>query len=266
MIKRILKITFLVILIVGFFVSLGFVDKEQNKLKCKDIIVNIDNEDLFFVESPDIKAYFKDKGDSIVNQLIKTVDIAKLEHVLQVHPAIDEAQVYIDGRNILQVHIKQRKPVVRIYNANGENYYLDNKGRLMPISEKYAARVLIANGSIYEPYNKRYLYSVEDILKNDFAKYYSKLDDIYAIAEYLSKNSFWNSQIQQLFVNEENEIELIPIVGNHIIVFGDGSDVEEKFTKLKLFYLEGLNKTGWWNNYAVINVKYKGQLVCTKRY
>lgn len=263
--KKILKIVVNILLVAIFIVSLGFVGKERQKITCKDILVNIDNEDLFFVESPDIKDYFREKGDSIVNQPLKDIDVTKLEYILKVHPAIDDAQVYLDGRNVLQVEIRQRRPIVRVFNKSGENYYLDNKGSLMPISDKYTARVLVANGNISEPFNKRYMYTMADINENEYAKKHSILDDIYAVADFISKSGFWNAQIQQLYVNEENEIELLPIVGNHIIVLGNGEDVAEKFAKLKLFYQEGLNKTGWWNNYSIINLKYKNQVVCTKK-
>ena len=40
---------------------------------------------------------------------------------------------------------------------------------------------------------------------------------------------------------------------------------EEKFEKLKMFYTEGLNKTDGWNKYSTINIKYKNQVVCTKK-
>jgi cell division protein FtsQ len=48
-------------------------------------------------------------------------------------------------------------------------------------------------------------------------------------------------------------------------VFGEAKDFEEKFEKLKTFYTEGLNKTDGWNKYSTINIKYKNQVVCTKK-
>jgi hypothetical protein len=32
-----------------------------------------------------------------------------------------------------------------------------------------------------------------------------------------------------------------------------------------MFYTEGLNKTDGWNKYSIINIKYKNQVVCTKK-
>jgi cell division protein FtsQ len=64
---------------------------------------------------------------------------------------------------------------------------------------------------------------------------------------------------------EENEdIILIPRVGYQQIVFGKPVNVEDKFRKLKLFYEKGISDKGW-NNYSYINLKFKNQIVCTKK-
>jgi cell division protein FtsQ len=64
-------------------------------------------------------------------------------------------------------------------------------------------------------------------------------------------------------VNEHQELELIPRVGNHRVLLGDTIDLQDKFRRLMIFYKEGLSKTGW-NNYSVINLKFRNQVVCTK--
>ena len=68
----------------------------------------------------------------------------------------------------------------------------------------------------------------------------------------------------QLHINENKEVELIPRVGNHVILLGGEEEMEEKFEKLLLFYQKGIQQTGW-NKYSIINLKYKNQLVCVKR-
>jgi len=54
------------------------------------------------------------------------------------------------------------------------------------------------------------------------------------------------------------------MVGAHIIEFGDINAHEEKFDKLYALYSQGLKREGW-NKYIRINLKYKEQVVCTKR-
>ena len=85
------------------------------------------------------------------------------------------------------------------------------------------------------------------------------------MAGYITKDTLLNNLIHQLSVNEEKEFEMYPSIGNHKIIFGNATDIAEKFEKLKIFYKEGLNKTDNWNKYSTVNLKYKNQVVCTKK-
>ncbi|MFW6222798.1 MAG: cell division protein FtsQ, partial [Bacteroidota bacterium] len=58
--------------------------------------------------------------------------------------------------------------------------------------------------------------------------------------------------------------EIIPRVGAHFIHFGSIDQYEWKFKKLKYLYKKGFSKEGW-NKYEQINLKYKNQIICTKR-
>ena len=113
--------------------------------------------------------------------------------------------------------------------------------------------------------NEAYEVSVDAISKNEKFAAISVLDDIYNISTYIAKDSVLASLIHQINVTPDKELELYPSIGNHKIVFGDAKDFEEKFEKLKTFYTEGLNKTDGWNKYSTINIKYKNQVVCTKK-
>ncbi|MEO0044740.1 MAG: hypothetical protein RL329_4189, partial [Bacteroidota bacterium] len=45
---------------------------------------------------------------------------------------------------------------------------------------------------------------------------------------------------------------------------GNLDDLEDKLKRVKIFYQEGIPYEGW-KKYGIINVKYKGQVVCKKR-
>ena len=90
------------------------------------------------------------------------------------------------------------------------------------------------------------------------------MKDILKMATYINENPFWRSQIVQLYVRRNGELELIPRVGSQIIYFGSADRMENKFFKLKTLYQEGFAHTGW-NQYEIINLKYTNQVICTKR-
>ena len=181
------------------------------------------------------------------------------------HPAVENSDIAVDVNGDVTMNVTQRTPLVRVMNMDGESYYIDTKSKLMPLSDKFTARVIIATGFIVEPYATRYQVSVDAISKNEKFAAISVLDDIYNISTYIAKDSVLASLIHQINVTPDKELELYPSIGNHKIVFGDAKDFEEKFEKLKTFYTEGLNKTDGWNKYSTINIKYKNQVVCTKK-
>jgi cell division protein FtsQ len=107
--------------------------------------------------------------------------------------------------------------------------------------------------------------SVEQIRKDSALSQACILDDIYALASYIQSDSVISGLITQAYVNSEREIELYPAVGNQKIIFGKAEDIAGKFEKLKIFYTEGMNSSNGWDKYSVINLKYKNQVVCTKK-
>ena len=80
---------------------------------------------------------------------------------------------------------------------------------------------------------------------------------------FITHDKFLKAQIDQVYVTEGGEFELIPRIGNHVILLGKAVDLDDKFRKLYAFYKLGLNKIGW-NKYNIINIKYKNQVVCSK--
>lgn len=254
------------VLITGLLFTMGFVNKQQDALLCEKLTVNVNQEnDLYFLDMYDVIQLIKDRGDSIVGQPKVTVNVSEIEKALNSHADISNAEVYMSINGEVKVEVKQRKPVVRVINLDGDSYYIDDEGTFMPLSTKYTAKVLIANGTLSEPFIKRYTYSVADIGKDSLLNATSMLDEIYAMANYINGDKFWRSQIQQIYINKDKDMEIVPIVGDQKIIFGDTTFMDEKFKKLLTFYQQGLNTTGWWDKYSIINLKFKDQIVCTKK-
>jgi len=264
--KKILVIVLWIIGLSGLLASLAFAARREKTIIAENIFVTVNNTDTnLFIDEQDVKDFFSDRNDSILNTSLKNIDINGLEKALNSHPAVENADVSVDINGDVSIDVKQRTPLVRVFNLDGESYYIDTQSKLMPLSDKYTARVLIATGYILEPYASRYQFSVNTISKNELFSKVSVLDDIYNISVYIANDSILKNLIHQINITPDKELELYPSIGNHKIIFGESKDFEEKFEKLKLFYTEGLNKTDGWNKYSIINIKYKNQVVCTKK-
>ena len=287
--KRALEIFSWIALLGGVTALVGFTQKQKGSQSLSTISIKIDKPATSrFVTTEDVKTLYSNLGYQFENQNLSEIDIHQLETLLKSNSSVEKAQVYHSLNGKLIVEIKERTPIIRLYNTQNESFYLDKFGSLMPLSNKYAARVLIANGAINIPFSTVHqLEHLESRLNKLFRKQNTtaventqlitrlkleeenltgaaQLKQLFDLARFISNDKFWNSQISQIFVNKNNDVEMIPRVGNHNIVLGEATDLEEKFQKLLIFYKKGLNNTGW-NNYSAINLKYKNQVVCTKR-
>lgn len=277
------------LLVIGMAGMMGFSSAKRGQQSFLELQISIDQPSQSrFVTQENLKTLFSNLGYGIKNQNINEVDIHQLEIRLSNKPSISKANVYktISGEVVIQV--TEREPIIRIYNRFGESYYLDKEGSLMPLSNQYSARVLIASGDINIPYSTVYnLEKLEKQINPIFRKTNTsavqntaliqklkvneeeypganQLKSLFQLANFVEQNSFWKAQISQIFVNENGDFELTPRVGGHIIIFGSSANLEGKFENLMTFYKKGLSRTGW-NEYSVINLKFKNQVVCTKR-
>jgi cell division protein FtsQ len=187
-----------------------------------------------------------------------------VENFIEKMSEVKSVKVYKNIGKTWNVDVVLRVPIARVFNAFNESFYIDAEGYKIGTSNFHTARVIVFNGNILDRLNTE---SVVQIINNNSLKSIRKLDDMYRISNYVCKDPLFRSLIGQVFVNEQNEFVLIPIVGDQIIEFGTANsegEVKEKFDKLKIFYEKAIPFEGW-NKYSVITIKYNGQIVCKKK-
>jgi cell division protein FtsQ len=262
--RKIFSITFWILFMAAFIFSMGFVQKEKDEMLCKALVINIDDStENGFVEQSDIEEIIRHKSGNVTEKPMNRINTALLESVINNNPFVLNAEVFstIEGR--LVVEVKQRNPVVRIINSFNESFYIDEQGKFMPLNNKYAARIPVANGNITTREVEGRIRMMTEGEKKDTSFHPTELENIFMMADYINHHEFWNAQVEQIYLNGDKEFELIPRVGNQTIIFGDGKNLENKFDKLFLFYKDGMSKSGW-NQYSTINISFKDQVVCTK--
>ncbi len=244
-------------------VSLGFVGKRKRNILVEDVkIVVVDSLKNRFVNEEEIEQLLHKDEMHVFGFPETEVNTKKLETLLVKEPGIRGAEVYTGINGSITVEIDQRDPIVRIINDRGYSYYLDDEGYIMPVSSRYTSHLLVANGAIKEEIEPRSNQKVRCAVDEDSKQ--AVLCNIYMLASYIYHDSFWKSQIEQVYITEDQHIELIPRVGAHQIILGSIDNYEVKLRNLKAFYRQGLNNIGW-NKYNKINLEYENQIICTKR-
>lgn len=244
MIKRILLSIVLLLVLAYLAMAITVLNRRPAGQVCRDIELRIkDTVYAGFITKKEVTAMLEKKGISPIGKDLERVRSTTLEQVLRQHPLIDEVECYKTPSGKLCIEVTQRTPILRIMSANGENYYLDNKGTVMPPDAKCVAHRVVVTGKVEKSFATR---------------------DLYKFGVFLQNNPFWGAQIEQVHVLPGNRIELVPRVGDHIIYLGKLDGFERKLKRVKLFYEKGLNKVGW-NKYSRINVEFGNQIICTKR-
>ncbi|HOG20266.1 MAG TPA: hypothetical protein PKW37_07485, partial [Salinivirgaceae bacterium] len=174
-----------------------------------------------------------------------------------------EVGVYRATDGTICINIEQRKPILRVINKYNQSYYVDTEGYLIPLSDHWSARVLVANGDIVEKSHKNRAIHIDSLNTNIEIKQQETLKELIILAKYINEDEFLNAQIEQIYVIR-NEYEMIPKVGSHIIYFGTIDNYVDKFFNLKAIYYKGFANLGW-RKYKAINLKYQNQVICTKR-
>lgn len=188
---------------------------------------------------------------------LNTLKIKSMEKELLKNPYIKNADVFTGINGELIVNIREKSPLLRIFNKDSKGYYITKEGDILPLSNEYTARVFVVNGYINIP--------VVSGFKNIYDTTYAgtQLAGILKLAKLLSENEFLNAQINQIYLNSKNEFELIPEVGKCTVILGSLNNIDVKLRNLQAFYKQALLVEGL-DKYKSINLKFDGQIVCAK--
>ncbi|MBK8521764.1 MAG: hypothetical protein IPL54_13165 [Chitinophagaceae bacterium] len=249
------------ILLATFWIALGGATvfllvaaiKSKPAKHCKSIEINIHGvSNNFFVDKKDILSTINAiEKSNPVGKTIGSFNLKKLETALKLNVWIKSAELFFDNNEILQVTVQEREPIARVFTSTGTTFYIDDELAMLPLSEKFSARLPVFTSF---PSDKKILAKADSNL----------LGDIKMISLAIQKDSFSMAMIDQIDITPQRLFEMIPKIGNQLIVFGDATEVNTKLQKLKIFYKEVMVKAGW-NSYSVINVQYKNQVVAKRK-
>ena len=251
--KRVRDAMIWLTLIAGISALLFFSIMRKSNAEVKTLVVEIEkiNDGEQLISEKEIKQILQlAAGKTITKANIKSLNLRKLEAKLNKDKRIQRADLYFDSKNRLHAHIIQKKPIMRVIDEEGGEYYLDENGKQVPVTRGSAVRVPLVTG-IRDTFS----------LVNTKSDRPSKLKQVFDIMKYVAKDPFLTALIEQAHVEHDSigDIVLIPKLGREKLIFGDASDIEAKFDNLKIFYRDGMPKLGW-SRYKSLNLKYSHQV------
>lgn len=254
----ILGYTFISCIFIAYFIFSQTLRVKDEKLEvCHSISVKIlDSLENRFLTKKDVKDILISNEYNPINKKIQDININELETILDQRSAIKKSNVYTSKDGILHIDITQRKPVLRIETEKG-GFYVDNEMYIFPLVKTFTSYVPIVTGNVPIKLIPNFR---GDINKNE----QDWLNRIMHIGAYIDKNEFWNSQIQEIYIENNLDICIYTRIGNQKICFGNSDDYIIKFKKLETFYKNIIPIYGW-NYYSEVSLKFSDQIVCKKR-
>ncbi len=248
--KRILQ-TLWILFGIGASVLFGAAITKKSQKICKGIQIEIVGaEQHMFLDEQDILSLINTNGKVIGSPTSKT-NLRNLENLLEASSWVDHAELYFDNHQALQVHIQERQPVARVFHIGGGSFYVDSTGLRLPLSDKISAKVPVFTNF---PSDKPVLAHPDSMV----------LQGVVDLSKQILLDSFWMAQIQQVNIDPQSQFELIPMVGNHIILVGSADHLAAKFKRLNAFYEQALVQQGL-NTYEKLDIRFSNQVVAIRR-
>ena len=232
---------------VGTIVLFGAAMIKKNNKPCSDLKIEITGaEEHLFIDEKDVKDLISKKAD-LSDKKVNEIDLRAIEKELEKTAWVKNAELFFDNKQVLQVRIEERQPIARVFTVQGKSFYLDSAGVRLPLSDKLSARVAMFTGF---PNSKDTMAASDSFLQNGIVK----------LGNYISADSFWRAQIEQVSITPQATFELIPAVGDQTIVFGNADNLQDKFLNLYTFYKKAWLQNGM-NTYEKLDVRFKNQVV-----
>ena len=187
-------------------------------------------------------------ADSIQNSINKyiltskeSISLSKIEQEIDKNTYVEKSQVYMKIGQELNVDIKQKEPIARVITSDSI-FYLDKNSNFMSLSKLKSSNVPLIFG---------------------FSEY-SDLKYLTEISLMIKKDEFLNKNISQIFIKDDQKIDLKMRGNNTIIEFGNNTRLKNKTQNLKAFYNRAISKNEI-DKYKKINLQFENQVVVVKK-
>lgn len=233
---NLIKIIALIICVIGLY---SFSNKRNADRNVDGIKVQFTGEDQLFITTDMVNKLLIQKFGSLTNMPKEKVDLNTIEQIISNDKMVESAQVYLTVNGELTSKIAQRQPIGRV--EGNSKFYLDRKGKRMPLSKRYSARVPIITGKITGP----------------------SLEDVYTILNYINTDDFLRKNIIGIHIEDEGKYQLKFRIDSFVVHLGGVENLEKKFNNFKAFYTKA-SRDRTLKEYQIVSLEFNNQVVATK--
>lgn len=241
--KNILKWTILILLLAYVVGITVWARVEADKHTVKGITITIGEKGISdTITVRGVKMSLLKYPDKIIGAPVNTVNTLKIENYLMGLNNFEDVKCYISTNGFLNVNINPMIPEIRVFDGN-RSYYVNKYGKRIDSNAEFYADVPVVSGHFTDKFRPESVLPVVRFVKND--------DQL-------------NKLVGMFEAKGPNDILLVPRIAGHIINFGDTTRLPEKKRALLTLYEKVIPYKGW-EEYDTISVKFRGQIVATRR-
>lgn len=239
-------ITFIVMSALVFLLLAASKNQMEQPLRGYNVRLN-DEHEYSVIQKRDIENWLLKNDLLRPGQPIGRLDLEKIERLVETNPWIEDAEIFVDNRKVLQIDLVQRSPVARVFTDGGSAFYLDSNLKEMPVNPGFYYPAPVFTGfpeGLPGPRRRQYL------------------SEIAYIGKAIEADTFWNAQVAQIALLPRHNYLIVPLLGTHKIIMGDTTRLREKLHNVLVFYQQVANKAGW-DLYETLDARFEGQVVAS---
>lgn len=249
---------FAVLAFVGVAVLLSDTAKESRRaITCKGLAVNVESSRPF-VSEEDVKSFITNYYGDFVGERIDSLNLDRIERVLNRQSAIKQSQAYTTSDGILHITIKEREPVVRFQSSSSFGFYADAEGYIFPLQKAYSPLVPVVTGAFPLRVGPGYKGEVSTPEEKQW------LLGCIGLIEQIQGSRLWEGKVSEINIKEDGDFVLIFREGRERFIFGGAEDAAAKFGKIEKYY-KYIKPSKPDNYYHTVNLKYKDQIICRQK-
>lgn len=243
MVKKILGWVILVILLAYVVYAGIWAHAEASKNSCKGIDIEIVKG--FSADSVTRKGVMTEINrypHKIVGTLIPVINTRNLEKYLKSFPQFEDVVCSFNTAGRLNVKVTPMVPEIRVF-TDTSSYYVNKDGKKMKSKASFFVDVPVVTGKFNDKFSPA---------------------DILPVTRFVAADPMLHHLVGMVHAQDADNIILVPRIQGHVINFGDTNRLKEKKDALVAVYKKVLPYKGW-NEYDTISVKFKGQVVATRK-
>lgn len=241
--KTILKWLLLTFLFAYVAVATIWAHGEAASHACKGVEVSISSAGgIDTITNRGVEHELSKFSKKIVGTPLNRIDTRKIEQYLSAFSNFENVECALTTNGILKVDVVPMVPEVRVFDAD-KSYYLNKDGKRIEAMSNFYVDVPVVAGRFSESF---------------------KAAEVLPLSRFINADPSLRKIVGMIRAEGPRDIFLIPRVNGHVVNFGDTTRLEEKKDALLSFYRKVMPYKGW-NEYDTVSVKFKGQIVASRR-